>query len=278
MNKLPNFDAQFAKYLEKWVRANSTKFKTPELMEAKVPDVYLRWLNTPAPWLDGLTPGAAFADHSDAVELTALLAEYSVAGLPIPDPLMERIVELGEDASGELAAIALTPSSSAELRVTALNLLKECSPLAQALDDGLAELLLSDADADVKDVAAELLVAQGRRVVNPLLLRLSRAGDQDAERLLDVLCNFPGDDSIYDYAMKCFLGRPDRRALMASYLGKLGDRRAIAHLEKSLNLTELNYLDYIEIRGAIESLGGEVTTQRDFSGDPYYESMRAMRG
>jgi len=278
MKPLPNFDAQFAKYLERWVRANSSKFKNPDQMEAKVPDVYLRWLNAPAAWLNGHTPGTAFAAYTDAEELTALLAEYSAAGVPIPDPLMERIVELGEEAAGALARIALTPESSAELRVTALNLLKECSPLPQALDEGLAELMLSGAEADVKDVTAELLTAQGGRVVKPLLARLPLAGEQDAERLLDVLCNFPGDESIYNYAVKCFLGRPERRALIASYLGKLGDQRAIAHLEKALYFTELNYLDYIEIRGAIESLGGEVTIQRDFSGDPYFESMRTMRG
>ena len=43
-----------------------------------------------------------------------------------------------------------------------------------------------------------------------------------------------------------------------------------------LELQELNYLDYLEIRDAIEELGGEVKTEREFAGDEYYESMKNM--
>ena len=275
--KLPDFDGRFAKHLEKWARDNASKFKNADVMEAQLPDVYLRWLNTPMSWLDGLTPGTAFAGYTDAAQLVQMLVDYDQQGTPVPDPLMERIVELGDDAALPLAGIALNAGYGPELRILALNLLKECSPIPESLDKDLAALMVSNADADVKEVASELLVAQGRRVVGPLKALLDGAGEADAERFLDVLCNFPGDESIYNYAVKCFLNRPERRALMASYLGKLGDERAIAHLEKALNLTELNYLDYIEIRSAIERLGGEVTTEREFSGDPYYESMRRMQ-
>ena len=76
--------------------------------------------------------------------------------------------------------------------------------------------------------------------------------------LLDVACNFPGDERIYDYAIKLLRSMPDNRALIASYLGKLGDARAIEELMPLLELQELNYLDYLEIRDAIEELGGEV--------------------
>jgi len=39
----------------------------------------------------------------------------------------------------------------------------------------------------------------------------------------------------------------------------------------------LNYLDYIEIRNAFESLGGEVDQERDFTGDKDYEALRQMK-
>ena len=58
--------------------------------------------------------------------------------------------------------------------------------------------------------------------------------------------------------------------------GKLGDARAIDELMPLLELQELNYLDYLEIRDAIEELGGEVKTEREFAGDEYYESMKNM--
>ena len=36
----------------------------------------------------------------------------------------------------------------------------------------------------------------------------------------------------------------------------------------------INYLDYVEIVSAIDALGGERPPEREFSGDPYYESLR----
>ena len=38
----------------------------------------------------------------------------------------------------------------------------------------------------------------------------------------------------------------------------------------------MTYLDYLEIRNAIEELGGRVTTERDFSGDEFYESLKHL--
>ena len=63
-------------------------------------------------------------------------------------------------------------------------------------------------------------------------------------------------------------------SLYASLLGKLGDERALDALNRALDREEINYLDYIEIRDAIEALGGECAHERDFNGDPYYETLK----
>ena len=52
-----DFDARFTEVLNKWIEENRHRFRRPEDMEDEVPDVYLRWLNTPADWLEGCTPG-----------------------------------------------------------------------------------------------------------------------------------------------------------------------------------------------------------------------------
>ena len=65
--------------------------------------------------------------------------------------------------------------------------------------------------------------------------------------------------------------------MFASLLGKLGDPRAIDALRMVMGMEDINYLDYLEIANAIEMLGGEAGDRdRDFSGDPYYESLRDM--
>ena len=59
-------------------------------------------------------------------------------------------------------------------------------------------------------------------------------------------------------------------------MGKLGDCRAIAPLQQLLGLSDLGYMDYIELRNAIEALGGDPGEERTFYGDPDYEAMRNM--
>ena len=70
--------------------------------------------------------------------------------------------------------------------------------------------------------------------------------------------------------------RDDRRALFASYLAKFGDDRAIPMLTQAARDSDVNYLDYVEIVNAIETLGGERPPEREFAGDPYYESLRRV--
>lgn len=272
-----DFDARYAEFAEKWVRDNMGKYKTIEQMEAQLPQVYLRFLNQPADWLDGLTPGEYFAGESDPKKLVELLRAYDRESVDVPDLLLERIVDLGEASEESLMALASDDGAPEALRIMALNLLIElqsAKPLALCLE-------LVDTRAahdDLADVAAELLEALGHEAVEPMLERLEGAGDEALATYLDLLCNFPGDPRIYTYTIRQFQRSVDRRALYASYLAKIGDERAIVPLRQALTLNDINYLDYIEIRNAIERLGADVDEpMRSFEGDPYYESMRHMQ-
>ena len=55
-----------------------------------------------------------------------------------------------------------------------------------------------------------------------------------------------------------------------------GEYAPIGPLREVEGLSDLNYLDYLEIRSAIEMLGGEPGEPREFSGDPTYEAMRNL--
>ena len=43
-----------------------------------------------------------------------------------------------------------------------------------------------------------------------------------------------------------------------------------------LNLFDLRYLDYIELRDAVEALGGDAGEARSFYGDPDFEALRNL--
>lgn len=71
-----------------------------------------------------------------------------------------------------------------------------------------------------------------------------------------MLSNFPGNEQVFQLAMRLFRENPERRALFAGYLGKLGDERALEPLMQAAQDDRVRYLDYIELRNAIEELGG----------------------
>ncbi|MDL2206123.1 hypothetical protein LJC33_04340 [Eubacteriales bacterium OttesenSCG-928-N13] len=271
-----DFDERYADFAEKWVRENMKKYKSIEQMEAHLPKVYIRFLNQSADWLEGKTPSEYFQQFTSPEQLIELLQDYQEQQVDVPDLLLERLVELGNPSVEPLLMLASDESMPEALRVTALNLLIELGsdapmPLCLELVDSRGEY------DDLADVAAELLAAIGHAAVAPMLDRLADAGDDALATYLDLLCNFPGDSRIYEYTMRQFQRDADRRALFASYLGKIGDERAVEPLIRALQLSDLNYLDYIEIRNAIELLGSDANLpERSFEGDPYYESMRQM--
>lgn len=276
MTRCIDFDAYFSKYAEKWIADNRHRYKNMDLLEEQIPEVYLRWLNTPADWLEGRTPGEWFQQYNDAYELIELMRAYQKEGVSLPDPLLERVTDLGEDAVPPLMSLIADRKKERALAVVAMNLLIE---LGSAAPMNLCLEIISEADAqnELTDVASEMLSGMGRAVVEPILALMDHASRTAQDAFLDVLCNFPGDDRIYTYMVNAFNRRYDRRALYASYLGKLGDARAVEPLRNALELSDISYLDYIEMVNAIEALSGEVDGEREFTGDPYYESLKKMK-
>ena len=128
---------------------------------------------------------------------------------------------------------------------------------------------------DLCNMAAEQLIARGG-AIGELLDRYDSATEHGQTLILEICANFPGDDRIFDHMMDKLRNRPDQRALYASFLGKLGDPRAIDTLKSFLTLSDIGYLDYIELRNAVEELGGDPGEDRAFYGDPDYEAMRNM--
>ena len=106
--------------------------------------------------------------------------------------------------------------------------------------------------------------------------RYEGASDYAQMLMLDVCANFPGDERVFERLLDKLRNRPEQRALYASFLGKLGDARALDTLKSFLTLTDLTYFDYIELRSAVEELGGDPGEERTFYGDPDFEAIRNL--
>lgn len=274
--KCINFDSHFNQYVQRWMAENRSHYKNVDEMEAQMPDVYLKWINIPMDWLDGQTPALYFEQYDDPQMMCKWMLKYIRSSIPLPDQLLERIAALGEEAVEPLMEIAFDREQSDEARMSALGTLEQIQ--SERPMNNLISLIAHarEDENELSNLAGEMLVGIGDKVMPGVIDAMVKAKPERGIVLLDVACNFPGDERIYDYAIKLLRSMPDNRALIASYLGKLGDVRAIEELMPLLELQELNYLDYLEIRDAIEELGGEVKTEREFAGDEYYESMKNM--
>ena len=271
--KIHDFDAKFYDYMLGWMGVH------PGLTEKQIEDSYneimLNWLNTPAKWLDGEKPGEYFLRYSDLKDLLKLLEEYDKRDIGLPEPLYSRIVSLGEACVPMLLKIAANRDRSEALRETAMALMGDigtdaCFPLYIDMVCAARE------GDDIGNLAADTLSASGGAYIPQLLDRYDGATEYGQMLILDICTEYPGDERIYNHLIDKLRNRPEQRALYASFLGKLGDPRAVDTLKSFLSLTDLGYLDYIELRHAVEELGGDPGEERSFYGDPDFEAIRGL--
>jgi hypothetical protein len=276
MSQMPviNFDEHFADYISAWMKEHRNRYKNYDEMEADMPRIYMAFLNTRAPWLGSVTPGSYFTQFEDPKVLVDWLEEYCEEGVPVPELLMEQITTVGRPCEKRLLELLKNDDARDEARMTAIGLLREMgSELPKML---YITWQLDRAEKDeMKDNALESLVEMGSQVVQPILQNIRAANPAGQEALLEVLSHFPGTPGVTKLAMKLFEERKDRRAVLAGYLAKLGDDQALPLLMKAAEEPGLRYLTFIEIRNAIEELGG-VCPEREFDEDPEYEALRDL--
>lgn len=269
-----DFDKHFEAYVRQWSKENMARYQNVDAMEADIPDVYLRWLNEPCDWLSGRTPGDYFTQFDDARFLCKWLCDYVKKKVPVPDQLLERITELGQESVGPLTDIAGRREASNEVRMTAIGLLREME--CEAPMEMYVSWLASGQPFDeVCENAAESLKNMGGKVIEPLLAAYETACPAARECIVDILCDYPTEKRVLPLLLE-LMDSSENTALIASYIAKFGDADALPRMMQALDDPKINYLDYVEIANAVRALGGEITHERSFEGDPYYESMKQL--
>ena len=270
-----DFDEHLASFVTEYMQAHQKDYKNYDAMEADMPAIYVRFLNQPADWLDGLTPGSYFTQFEDPKDLVDWMIAYDQKGVAIPDLLLEQSENVGTPCEKRLVAILKDEEMSDALKMTAIGVLRTMES-TQPKMLYIQWQMEREREDELADNALESLADMGRAALQPILEALPKANEAGQEALLDILANYPGNEQVFQLAQRLFRANPDRRALFAGYLGKLGDDRAMKDLMAAANDPELNYIDYLEIRNAIERLGG-TAPERTFEGDPTYEALSGMQ-
>lgn len=236
--------------------------------------LYAEWADAPCDALGGCPPRAWFQRIGTPEELVGLLAAYAREGIAVPGLLFDRLDDVGAACVAPLEALARNTAECADVRAQALALLPgmDGACAVRVCEDVLLAATQSDA---LSEMAAEILAGHvDARVCGRLLSGYDLAPEFAQLLALEVLCNFPGDARVYGHMVDMLKNRPGRRADAARLLGRYGDARAIGPLKAVLSMSDIGYYEYMELRNAVEALGGEIGSEREFYGDPDYEYLR----
>ncbi len=272
-----NFDKEFERYVTAWMRDHAKEYRNYDEMEAAMPEVYEAFLDTPVNWLSGAKPGEYFSQFDNPRQLVNWMEDYFKQRIPAPDMLLNRIAELGLSAEEPLMNLLKKEKATREIKMAAITLLREIDSVAP-MDYYIGlQAIREEGEDELADNALESLSSMGERAVEAMRKALPLASQDGQEALLTLLSGYPGDEQVFETALSLFKARRDRAAVLADCLGKLGDERALPALKALAASEETAYLDYIELRSAIEALGGDAP-ERDFDAeDPAYEAMRSMQ-
>lgn len=256
--KLYDFDGMFDEKLSEYVSKNEGKY-TEEQWEDIIPELYKRFGDTPIKSL-GKTPREFYAEMSDT-ELVKCLRAHLKQGVPVSDFLCSAIES--RNAVGLLTPLLDGTKDECEY---AMNLI--------GADEGVLDkylsILVESGDEDMKDRCADFIKENADAVVGRALGYFSAGTDR--EYMLEILSRVRTKrEDIFKILLNEFRASPDDIPMHASYLAAYGDERALKYLLDKIDEEGINFVEFQELKFAIEALGGEYTKKRDFSDDPYYK-------
>ncbi len=123
--------------------------------------------------------------------------------------------------------------------------------------------------------AYEYLLEDCEPVVDEMVERFAVAEGETGKMLIEILAEYKGNPAVY-MGLVSYLYRGEDVALYARLLGKYGDERAIDVLKSFAEEYDLDYNEYMEVRNAVEELGGYFEDDHDFSDDPFYRYLKGL--
>ncbi len=252
-----DFDGMFDKKLARYLKENAGKYTEKE-WEDKIPLLYRKFGDTYLKSVDS-TPREYYRKMTDKQLVDELLAHLR-EDIPVSDFLCREIES--RDCPEEI--LPLLKCGDEQLLMLAVNLAGSNSV---AFDDYF-ELLKGDTDAEIKDAVVDQLKANADAAKKRALDYLRE--DIEKELMLEVLSRVKErDEKVFDVLLNAFR-EGENLTMRASYLASYGDVRALPVLLERIEGEDIGFLEFRELKYAIEALGGEYSEERDFSNDPEY--------
>lgn len=259
--KLYDFDGMFDEKLSEYIAKNSGKYKENE-WEDIIPELYRRFGDTPIKSL-GKSPREYYDEMPDD-ELIKCLKSHLKHGVPVPEFLCSAIEERHLTES----LLPLLDGTADEVEY-GMNLIG-ADPAAI---DKYMQMLVETDEEDMKNRCVDFIKENADLVLKKAIENYRRGIDK--EYMLEIMSRaIQRSDEVFDILIKEFRSDPDEVPMHASYLAAYGDDRALEYLLDKIDEEGISFVEYQELKFAIEALGGEYNKERDFSNDPYYKIIK----
>lgn len=123
--------------------------------------------------------------------------------------------------------------------------------------------------------AYEYLMEDCDEILEDMLSKMYSYDGDTGKMLMEVLAQYKGNKAVF-MGLVSYLYKGDDVALFAKLIGSYGDEKGIEVLKTFCDGYEPNYNEYMELRNAVEELGGDFDLKEDFSDDPLYRYLKGL--
>lgn len=261
--KLIDFDGLFDEKLTQYMEENKNKY-TEKQWEDVIPKLYKKFGDTYVSKVK-CTPKEYYAKMTDG-ELVETLSAHLKEEVPVPEFLCVEI-------EGRDVAAALLPLFEEEDVSTAAYALNLLGNDRRAFDAYFKILTENRFDEELRNDVIDIFKLHADEVKKQALSCYKQGVAQ--EYMLEILSRVKErEEEIYEILQKAFLSGEDV-PMKASYLAAYGDERALPLLYNKIEDESIGFVEFQELKYAIEALGGEYNEPRDFTSDKDYLAIEA---
>lgn len=267
-----DFDKLFENFADKYYKEHEAEYDSPDDFARDLDKVYHIWATSPQDVIGGLSP-SAFFNRIPTEDLIDILKGACV-GERNPSSLLFDRIATEPSLLGGLIKLARSTADEKLLTVV-LSLINE-------IGDAPSEFYIdtierNDICSDVKDFCLETLVDRADEIKDTLLEHAEKADDVGImEMFAEPLTYCATGDARIVELLKKLLHLDPNVAYIAGLIGRYGDESLASELYALLDTCD--YAEFLEIRNAIEELGGTVDEHyRDFTDDPMYLALKTLK-
>lgn len=123
--------------------------------------------------------------------------------------------------------------------------------------------------------AYEYLMEDCEPILEDMIDKIYTTEGETGKMLMEILAEYKGNKAIF-MGLVSYLYKGEDVALFARLIGAYGDEQGVEVLKTFCENYEPNYNEYMELRNAVEELGGDFDLKQDFSDDPFYRFLKGL--